>query len=375
MNNSTAGWTASPSVASGPRRQTSSSARPNEVRLVVTTPTPGPRTRMASTMEATSSRRCSQLSKINRATRVLRWSSNVDRAASPATGQPTASATATSMAEGSEITDRSMNHTPSGHSSASRSPNSVTSRVLPTPPGPTIETRRPDPVSSAMPLTSSSRPIRRVRGRTRLWPSAGRARNATLELAHAVGHHVEQLHRLVEVPQAKVTGRQQRHPGDGAGEGGRVLGHHDLSTVGGGNDSGSLVHGEGHVVAVAGVGQPGVDTHANPHRHHPAATRSDCRDRCASAHAATAAPASAKATKKASPSVLTSRPPWSSQAARSSCVVPLQQRRVGVAQPPEQTRRSLDVGEHEGHHAAGQLGHAARNYQRRAAREVCRTVW
>ena len=69
MNSSIADWIPSPSVASGPRRQTISSARPNETRLVVTMPTPRQRCRIASTIEPTSSRRCSQLSKMTSAAR------------------------------------------------------------------------------------------------------------------------------------------------------------------------------------------------------------------------------------------------------------------------------------------------------------------
>ena len=75
----------------------------------------------------------------------------------------------------------------------------------------------------------------------------------------------------------------------------------------------------------------------------------------------TASPASGNAKKNASPCVSTSTPPWRPNASRSSRRCSARASRVRLrAELVEQPRRALDVGEHEGDGAGGEIGPAHR---------------
>ncbi len=65
-------------------------------------------------------------------------------------------------------------------------------------------------------------------------------------------------------------------------------------------------------------------------------------------------PPSSNATRNESPTVLTSTRLRGNRHRAQDGVVLLEQRGVGVTQPPEQLRRTLDVGEQKGHEAGGQ---------------------
>ena len=89
----------------------------------------------------------------------------------------------------------------------------------------------------------------------------------------------------------------------------------------------------------------------------PSGQRCDASARCALTAAAIASLARAKATKNASPSVWTSRPSCSSNAARSSALMLGEHLGVAAAQPRQQPRRTLDVAEQERDGATRKLRH------------------
>ena len=133
---------------------------------------------MRSTSAATSARRCSQLSMISSASRVLAHAHNVSIVGSPCrSGTPNASriVAATSAPSSSAASD--ANHTPSVNSDAESAATCSASRDLPTPPGPVSVTSRSLVTSPASSFTSSVRPTKLVRCTGRLPGSSSSVRS------------------------------------------------------------------------------------------------------------------------------------------------------------------------------------------------------
>ena len=116
---------------------------------------------------------------------------------------------------------------------------------------------------------------------------------------------------LTEIPERNV-GRQL--VGDQLARGAR---DEHLPAVAGRADPRRAVHVQADVVVHRDVRLAGVDTHAHAHVHALGPGRCEASARCPATAAAIASLARAKATKNASPSVWTSRPSYSSNAARS----------------------------------------------------------
>ncbi len=168
-----------PSQGNGPSRRTASALQPSGSRPVLRIPTFGLASRIRATTCAVTSRTCSMLSRMSSACLSARWLTISAWASESADVRtPRVPAMAAGTRPPSFSTARSTNHTPSGQASSERSPCSVASRVLPTPPGPTSVVAFEGLVISASRSSSASRPRIEVSGVPRLWRSAGNTRRA-----------------------------------------------------------------------------------------------------------------------------------------------------------------------------------------------------
>ena len=228
-------------------------------------------------------------------------------------------------------------------------PNSVTSRVLPRPPGPTTVTSRAVATRSASTPSSSSRPTIVVGAATRLCRSAGNTRSGGNAVARPGRGRLQQLHGLVEITDPVATERpQQASSRTGDLLGGRC-GHHDLATMGGVDHSRRLVDSERDVVVTVRRGETGVQSHPHSDRRvigprlgRELALRTDARvdggDRIG----------------KRDEERITFRlhlPARAAPRGAQDLAMPLEQHGVPVADPPEELCGSLDVGERERHQA------------------------
>ena len=145
--------------------QVTSPGRPSGSRLVASTVSSPASTSASATKAAAASMTCSQLSRTNRvgapATVAASWPAAERPGCSRA---PRADNTAPATACGSSMGPSSIHQTPPGCLAPASPATASASRVLPTPPGPSSVTRRPDSTSSTTASTSSRRPTSGVSG-------------------------------------------------------------------------------------------------------------------------------------------------------------------------------------------------------------------
>ena len=159
---STSSWLG---VASGDRTSSRSARTRKGARLVARTTRSGQRaTRSASTGAAPVS--CSRLSSTTITRRPWRCETSARTGSATSSGRPSAAVTRGRTSPGSRTAARSTNTAPPGKADASRRRTSVARRVLPTPPGPVMVTRRcaPDCTRARSSSISASRPMSGVDG-------------------------------------------------------------------------------------------------------------------------------------------------------------------------------------------------------------------
>ena len=156
---------------SPPRTSSRSPSRPSGSRLVATTRNGSAPPSNRLTNRATPSRTCSQLSRTRRAGRPAKPTAAASGEATPSWPLTSCTPAPVGRAESSAVT------TPPGNRSARERATSVTSRVLPLPPGPVTVTNGASETSSTSWSCSASRPRNVDRGATTpAWHRSGRRR-------------------------------------------------------------------------------------------------------------------------------------------------------------------------------------------------------
>jgi hypothetical protein len=213
-----------------------------------------PDDKISSTRSATSSIRCSQLSRTSSKSLPAKAvaASSVSRIASPA-----ASATVETTSDGSLSGANAAKNTPSGNSSTNSAAAASASRVLPAPPMPVKVTSRFAASSVASCVSSSSRPINSVRCTGWLLRTNSRDRNVGTTHRRVASTPRRRPNPSSDAPQ----GRQRKAAFDRAR---RQLGQQDLSTVTSRHDPGSPVQNRSEVVAVALLSRTTVKPYPDP---------------------------------------------------------------------------------------------------------------